>query len=116
MAVAEALRDIGDAGGLRQPEGTAPRLDPHQQPIAARHWREHARAPTLYLEGRSHAHDPARWIARSSSWSAELRRLTQRPRANASRRRCAMATVAAGLLRIMADNTVSSAIRARSEE
>ena len=67
MTVAEARGDIGKACSLGQRECTAPRLDAHQQTVAAFHRTQRTGAPALHFEGGYGVHDPARWIARSSS-------------------------------------------------
>ena len=67
MAVAQSPGEIGQAARLIQAEGAAERPDAHDQPVAALHRPQGARAPAFHLDGCGRAHDPAFIIARSSS-------------------------------------------------
>ena len=67
MAVAQPPGEVGQAARLLEAEGAAERPDAHDQPVAAQHRAQGARAPAFHLGGGGRVHDPAFRIARSSS-------------------------------------------------
>ena len=67
MAVAQPPGEVGQSARLIETEGAAERPDAHDQPVAALHRPQGARAPAFHLGGGGRVHDPAFMIARSSS-------------------------------------------------